>query len=76
LETLTDQQHHLLSALKAAGRASAAELVSVVTPKSAVGRILHQSEQQGFVSREVDVGEGREVWQVTVRGADALDADR
>jgi hypothetical protein len=41
-----------------------------------VRTILDQSVAQGFVSRLVDEAEGREVWQVTVRGADALDADR
>jgi DNA-binding MarR family transcriptional regulator len=76
METLTDQQHHLLAALKAAGRATAAELVSVVTPQSMVRTILDQSEAQGFAARQVDEGQGREVWQLTVRGADALEADR
>jgi DNA-binding MarR family transcriptional regulator len=75
METLTDQQHHLLAALRAAGKATAAELVSLITPQGMVGKILRESEQQGFVKRYVDEGEGRELWQLTARGTDVLDAE-
>ena len=75
METLTDQQHSALSRLKVLGQATGAELVSLTTPKAMVSTILRQSEEQGLVNRYVDEGLGRELWSVTAKGADVLDAE-
>jgi len=60
-------------ALKATGQGTVKDVTAATG--AIVSPILRQLESEGLVARDVDEGLGQEVWIITLRGADALDAE-
>jgi DNA-binding MarR family transcriptional regulator len=76
MEALSDHQHQLLTALKAAGRPTKHELVEATAlPGMAVAQVLRDLEGQRLVAKDVDSNRQAVVWQLTARGVDVLDME-
>lgn len=73
---LTDDQHAILTALRVGERLTSKEVaIDALLTGSKAATILRELETGRLVARDVDANRGAEVWIITVRGADALDAE-